>query len=158
MDTELHGLDRDMHASSTPSVPPHPCFIRVHLWRRSLLESKVIGQPTGRTRRGGYYSALSADYRIDAAGAAGGDPAGEEGDREEHDRDPGEGDRVGGAHAVEEALQEAGAGEGERQADERADRRQPHALVDDELLDIGELRAEGHAQADLAGAPGGTQH
>lgn len=57
-----------------------------------------------------------------------------------------------GVDAVEEALQEAGAGEGERQADERADRGQPHALADDELLDVGQLRAEGHAQADHARA------
>ncbi len=74
--------------------------------------------------------------------------------REEHHRDPGEGDRVGGADAVEEALQQVGTGEGERQADERADRRQPHAVADDELLHVGQLGAERHAQTDLAGAAG----
>jgi len=44
------------------------------------------------------------DHRVDAAGAAGGDPAGEEGDREEREGDEREGDRVGGAYAFREVT------------------------------------------------------
>ena len=54
------------------------------------------------------------DHRVDAAGAAGGDPAGEEGDREEREGDEREVIGSEAPDAVEEALQQAGASEGGR--------------------------------------------
>ena len=57
-----------------------------------------------------------------------------------------------GADSVEEARGEFCESEGRGQADGYGDEGEEHALADDEALDGAELRAEGHADADLAGA------
>ena len=56
------------------------------------------------------------DHRLDPTGAAGRDPAGEKRDAEQEQGDTREGDRVGSAHAVEKALDHAGAAESNHQS------------------------------------------
>ena len=78
-------------------------FRGVYSQRRRLCETTTsVGASAG------VLLAAESGLRIDAGGAAGGDPAREERRREEYERDRDEGRSVGRRHFEEQLLQEAG--------------------------------------------------
>src|ERR1700754_5001608 len=113
---------------------------------RSIVSHK---RPAGTTERSVH---TQGGDGVDVGGAAGGNPAGDERDDEEQRGDQGEGCDVPWPDAVEQAGGEARGGESEGNADEQCDDGETHSSADDHGLHLGGACAEGHADADLAGA------
>lgn len=89
-------------------------------------------------------------HRADPSGAAGGEPGGEQGGDGEGEGSKGEGDRIERADFVEHAAQNfAGAG-GEEQADHDAAQEHDGAFAHDHAQNGAGLRAESHANPNLA--------
>src|ERR1700674_3439438 len=89
------------------------------------------------------------DEWADAGGAAGWDPAGEQGDGEEQRRDGGVGDRIAGRDAVEEIGEKARACKRGGQTDKQAKPDDAKALAQDHLEDVARSGSNGHADTDF---------
>src|ERR1700735_482322 len=92
-----------------------------------------------------------SDHGVDGNGAAGRDVAGCNRDEQENCRCDGECDGVVRANAKEQARHQAREGEGGRDADEDSKSGETQPLADDEAKNVAALRAESHANSDLAG-------
>ena len=87
---------------------------------------------------------------MDAGGAAAREPAGDHGDDGQHEGRRDEGQPVVGGDPEEKALEEAGRAGGRERAEDYPGCDEPRPLPDDEGEDVAALRAEGHADPDLA--------
>src|SRR6266852_2002774 len=118
--------------------------------------TQIVGTPThrGKARRYNRKKLLVAEGYdgVDAGGAAGGDEAGQQGDKREQGGDAGEGERVGGADAEEKASQETRDRQGGGNSQNEAEQRQTSSVTQDEAEDIAALGAEGDADAEFLGA------
>src|SRR6516162_2537727 len=101
-------------------------------------------------------SSLVAQGRggVDAGGAPGGQVAGGEGGDEERGEGGAGDDGVVRLETVQEGFDQAGAEEGGDEADGKAGRGEGEDLTQNHPYNCGALRAEGHPDADLAGAAG----
>jgi len=103
--------------------------------------------------------AAQRNYRINDAGAPGRPPAGNESDKAEQDGDGENCERIGRADAVKQIAEQTADGEDERDADDSAERDQPHAFAEDQAQHVAALRAEGEPNADFVRALGdGVTH
>src|SRR5690242_21829478 len=91
---------------------------------------------------------------IDASGAAGGKPAGDEGNGDEQERHCGEGERVLDWHFSGEARNETHKAGGAEETDHRAEERQLQTGAQNKPHDVARLRAERDAEADFGRALG----
>src|SRR6185369_14537774 len=87
--------------------------------------------------------------RIDFRGAARGEVAGDEGDRDEAKGDGDKCHRVVGGNAEQDRVEEAGEEKGGDEARDNAETGELESSAEDELEDVRPRRAEGHADADL---------
>ena len=98
------------------------------------------------------YSVSQGGHGIEPAGPAGGEEAGEErGRAEEYDRAREE-ERTVRRDLVELGGDQSAQSERSRKASDEAEEDRLHPLADDQAQDIESLRAERHADADLAGS------
>src|SRR5581483_8528376 len=91
-----------------------------------------------------------SDVRVDAGGAAGREPGGEEGDEGEGQGEAEVGEGIEGADAEEHAAEEPGQGQSEEEADADPQPGKAESIADDEPEDVALPRAERHADSDLA--------
>ena len=84
--------------------------------------------------------------------AAGGEPAGEEGDEREERGDGGEGERVVGRDGEKERRKRVGEQERAGEAENESEKGETKTLAEDEAEHIGALGAERHADAEFLGA------
>src|SRR5438132_5553172 len=94
------------------------------------------------------------DQRIDAGGSASRKVARQESDGHQEQRDAYVGQRIGGAHAVEQVPRHAGHRQGHDDAHGRANQGQEHALLEHQPQHLARLRSKSHAQSDFTGALG----
>jgi hypothetical protein len=92
-------------------------------------------------------------HRIDLARATGGNPAGDDGNRQEERSHEQNDQGVGRWEYRQNRGKEARDPECAEQADRRPHDSQPLSLADHEPEHIAQLRAEGHSHANLARAP-----
>ena len=91
---------------------------------------------------------------LDAGGFEDGNEAGEQAGGDEDGDGPGEGSGVDGLNSEQEAFQQAGGEEGERDSSGDSDDDQYDAFAEEEPGDVYLLRSDGEADSDFAGAAG----
>src|SRR5207244_9195900 len=93
--------------------------------------------------------ATQCDNGIDPAGASSRQQAGDKGNKAEQDGDRKNCYRIGPADAVKQIAKQTADGEDKRDANDGAERDQPHAFAEDQAQNVPALRAKSEPNSDF---------